>query len=440
MFDWLRKTTTCRGAVLFRGNLLPRAEEFTFLEKQGIRVTPIQKTTGMQWRLTLTHPDWGTARLFCSPEPESFPRILIEHQALLTKEEKETALLGRSSVILEYDAEKRNILRDRKLALRFLNVIMGSDGLAAVDMLAERVWSRQSLDEELSHDADLDVTGIVSIHAVHKENIEDIGWLHTHGLAEVGAFDFDILEPSQDLLSPYNDLLRAITFAVLEHSLNITTPKFCIAQPGGTIRSVPVSDFNSLAARHWAYEVRDGSDDAHLRKRAVLCQPAGFFGRWSLSVKPSRYLSSPIRDGSIIRFSTEASDLMGNRARKTYDVFRQLAEEFAELELPMLVKIGYVTDGGGPDDKEHLWFQVHEPLPDAVDATLVNRPNQVARLNKGERQPYPIENLSAWSISSPIGQIDSTSMMIARVIRNQREEIKQIMADYATSQSPSEDT
>ena len=59
------------------------------------------------------------------------------------------------------------------------------------------------LDEELLHEgADLDAESLFVAHSIFDEEQRDADgeprayWLHTHGLAELGTLDFDILRPS----------------------------------------------------------------------------------------------------------------------------------------------------------------------------------------------------------------------------------------------------
>ena len=126
-----------------------------------------------------------------------------------------------------------------------------------------------------------------------------------------------------------------------------------------------------------------------------------------------------------------ASQLMAERARKTYPVLRQIAEEVAELELPVLVKIGYVVDGGDDDEREHLWFQAHALAPETVDATLVNAPYYIERLNEGDRGTHSIEGLSDWTVMTPFGPINPRAFHARRLIREHRDEMLRLKAQQS---------
>jgi hypothetical protein len=133
-------------------------------------------------------------------------------------------------------------------------------------------------------------------------------------------------------------------------------------------------------------------------------------------------LANDVPDNMIINFSRSASLLMAERARGTYSALRQLSAEFAELELPVLVKLGYQVDGGEPDDREYLWFGVHALGDDWIDATLTNDPYNVSRLRNGDRGRHSVHLLSDWAIFTPAGAINPRQMLAVRAVREHREE------------------
>jgi hypothetical protein len=93
--------------------------------------------------------------------------------------------------------------------------------------------------------------------------------------------------------------------------------------------------------------------------------------------------------------SDTATELAAERARQTVGVLRGLVEEFAELGLPALIKLGYPRDDGG--GREHLWFSVHRLDDASVDATLENRPY-------ASRGCGPASGAAIRSTSSPTGR------------------------------------
>jgi uncharacterized protein YegJ (DUF2314 family) len=254
-------------------------------------------------------------------------------------------------------------------------------------------------------------------------------WLHSHGLAEMGAFDFDILRPSEEAMGRASEICRPLAFAIVEGNVNSSTPRFSIASPGGDVRFVDVRAFNRSASRE-DIALRDGTEDeAHNRDRAILCEPQrGLLSRFLGGVQASRFLSGPMDHDFVCHFSHAASELMAHRARDTYPVFRALAEEFAVFECPVLAKIGYTVDGGSPDQREHLWFSVEAFEDHAMNATLENEPFQIAGMKLGDKGRHPVERLTDWLIMTPVGHIHPRSLVVARRMRERREELLELMS------------
>lgn len=426
MFNWWKKDLKCTGSVLFRGSMPPRLEEFEGLKQRDIEIEPLPAIAGAHWHADLQHHQWGQAQLVCLRDCPPPPPELIRYAMGLTNEETESALQGESVVSVIVNTGEQNLLRDRKRALQFLRAVMEDGGLAVLDHTSQKIWSRAALDDELCHDADLDIEAIFTLHAVDDQEAERVRWLHTHGLAELGAFDFDILDPSEHLLMHGGmELLRAFAFAILEGRAKASAASFEIAQPGGVVRFVEVTDFNKHANPELVEELRDVDDADHNQQRSILCEPEGrnllsFFRK---KIRPSTYLSGDIDDGTIIHFSNEATALMANRARNTYERFRSLAEELARFEFPVLAKLGYQVDDGGENNKEHLWFEVHELGARSIDGTLSNQPYNIERLNHGDRGEHPADLLTDWTIFTPFGPITPRFSMPVRVLREHGDEI-----------------
>jgi hypothetical protein len=418
-WQWRNKRTTCAGSVLFRGKFSPRAQEFAHLERQGFAVAPADANGAAHWALWIAHPDLGEAKVICLRDCPRPPRQLIDFDPMLTRAERERAYLGESTVSVIVQGQREDVLRDRKTLLRFLRAVMGNDGIVAVDHTAQRFWPAEALDDELCHDADLDIESLYTLHAVTADEEDDeVVWLHSHGLAEIGLFDFDVLRPSEDLLGRGRDALRAIAFAILEGQAR-RNRTFGLFRPNGAVRFVDVREFRRRGEKA-ANELRAGGDGEHNRDRVVLCEAGGallsrFFGK----LMPSRMLSRPMPEEGMVTFSPAASELMAERAKGTYLQFRQLAGEFAEFDFSVIVKLGYRVDHGERDDeREHMWFSVNELRDDRIDATLECAPFGIARMKKGQRGWHGIESLTTPRHTVP-----------ARQIRGSREEFRQLMRE-----------
>ncbi len=401
----------------------PRASEFSHLQSAGCEVRQGKPSGNEAWALQLSHPHWGQARIASLKQSPVIPKVLLQFDNRLEDSEKANGLLGQSSVHIELNGEKHDVLRDRKRLLRFLNAAMGNDGLIAMDLTASRFWPRAALDEELSHDADLDIDSLFTVHAVTDTQTGKPNWYHTHGLAEIGFFDFDVVRPSEDLLSARcHDFARAVAFSIVEGKVQPTTPIAKVISTG-PIRFVEVTEFNRRASK--ADRAMRDTDEFHNRNRAVLCDPVtgGFLSKiFGSTPRPNQILSAPQGDFMVF-FPTQSTRLMARRARQTYSYFRQLVAEFAELKAKAIVKLGYRVDGGEPDDLEHMWFEVHALNDETIDATLVNNPRHVSTLKQGQRLLHPVQQLTDWMLMLPTGTVNPRDAHSARTARAHRQEI-----------------
>jgi hypothetical protein len=420
---WKDKHIRAAASVLFRGPMAPRSEELSHLERAGVKLQAQPKPANAHWRLKMEHPKWGIAEAICLKDTPLPPRTIFEWDPGLTPEERQEACLGHSSVSLIVEGSRGDMLRDRKAMLWFMGAIAGRDAVVAIDHSSERCWSRASLDEELCHDASLDIEALYALHAVRADDQSGrVGWLHTHGLAAIGLFDFDVLRPDDELLGRRRDVLRAIAFAIAEGTVTRDMSSWRLAGPDFHVGFMEAAGFMRAGPR-WARDIRLARDDAHTLDRTVLVEPTT---RWKprrlFGVIPSRFLSGEQPEDLLIQFSNEATSLMEARAQATYPVLRGLAEEMREFDFAVLAKLGYETDSGG-GGREHLWFRIHETGDHRVDATLLNDPYDIARLRKGERGWHKVERLTDWTILTPLGQLNPRNIIVARKIRARRGEL-----------------
>lgn len=422
------------GSVLFRGTMAPRVEEFDSLRDRGFEFTGKKQGDDGGWILDVRHEKIGEATVISMKDPMLPPPFLIQLDPWLSPQEAEDVAACGSMVSVRMPGQKKNILGDRKLLLQMLAVLMGREGVACLDHLAERFWSRTDLKDELSHGADLDIgslytTHMVSVDGDFEEDEEvPIEWYHTHGLSSLGLWDFDIVAPGEPQHAGFFDHGRVLAFGMLAGN----------AKPGGTchitstgeVALVDAKQFQSKAASKWTAMRED--DDMHRDKRVVLCEPSGKLSRlFGKGVEPSRWLRKPLDETMLHQFTTEASLLMADRARKTFKHFRKIEEETRELERMVLVKIRYKIDGAGPDDMEyeHMWHEVHGMGDGSIDATLMNQPYSVSGVNAGERKEHGLEDLSDWSVMSPLGMITPRYQTPLRIFRENREEILAAFAE-----------
>lgn len=71
----------------------------------------------------------------------------------------------------------------------------------------------------------------------------------------------------------------------------------------------------------------------------------------------------------------------------------------------------------------HVACGVHGMSGDPTDATLVNQPSDVSRLQAGQRGRNPVELLTTWTLVTPCGQLTPRNLELARRLREARPEI-----------------
>jgi len=439
MFGWKKQVIEHQGVVTFRG-LPPRLENLARpLANCGIHVTPAKAERDVLWSAALEHPNWGKAGIRCPRHFEPIPHAMLEFDPRLDDADRQAARAGKSGISVSLESTKGDVLRDRKQLLRFMGCIMDNDGLIAMDM-TPKIWTREALDDELAHDADLDIESLFVTHLIHEPVPEGSDqdprayWAHTHGLAELGALDFDILRPSPLLMGAGYDTFRSVAFLILEGKVGPSTDRHKVILPGGECSFVSIEEFNRKAPAQ-DIALRDGRDDpVHNRKRLVLCDPRrrrrGLLGWLGFDkVRPSKLLSTIDDEHMMCIYTSSATELMAERARQTFGLLQKLTEEFREFEVQALVKLGYVVDGGDPNQREHMWFEVNYFARGKIDATLLNQPFNIARMKAGDRGEHDLEMLTDWQILTPIGSITPREMVAARRLRVNRERILSSIAD-----------
>jgi hypothetical protein len=422
VFDFLRRDEPSIAAVHFAGMAPPPADGFARLRELGYVLTE-RRADDALWALGLDHPVHGSAELLAYRDLPPLD-VAIRFAANLTEGERAAAMGSSSAVLLRVPATRKHILRDRKTMLRIARDVLGDDGVMVLDVTSQLPWSRASLDDELRHDADLDIEALYCIHNVLDDEGAPAGppdeprvaWQHTHGLAELGRFDVDVVAPDTSFANTDGDMLRAIATMILAGSIGPSEARFAFGHPGGEARLVPAAAFQREAAPEFTRE-RDASD--HDTARSVLCEPAGRrllgLGRGDRP-EPLRLARRPSPEQFVVYFPTASTDLMAERARATIGVLRDLMAEFADLGVIAIVKLGYPTGDGPEDGKEHLWFQAHAIGDETVDATLENRPFAVD-LRPGDRAERPLELLTDWLLMTPEGQVSPRSQAAARRLR-----------------------
>lgn len=432
---WFEKKLDCVAAVFFRGTAAPRAKEFEFLTQQGFKFTKAPPNADAHWTYGLSHPQYGEAVFWAPREMTPPPATVIDMDPRLRQSEREELYQGRSAIAVSMRGERNHVLRDRKRMLRFIRALMGDDGVAGLDPGCHRFWSRVALDEELTHDADLDIFDLYTFHAIYdppagegdgaavqggpdEDGPHKTYWLHTHGLAPLGGVEFNVLNPTSAFDENMQDLLRALALAIVEGRVKANGEAFELCSVGA-IRLIPSREFRAKADRRGIEQWVDSVDEDHLDGNAVVCDPGtGLLDRWfRRKPRPVGYLSRPLPDRMMAMLSEASTTLGRERALATFPVFVSLFREIEGIDNNPIVKLGCPTSDGG---HEHIWFKVHGCTNDSIDGECLNTPFNVADLKQGDRKRYPAEMLSDWTIQTPLGSINPRQMGLARQIREHK--------------------
>lgn len=425
--SWFRRKLRCLGSVAYRGTVPPRPQEFKYITQSGVRIVERTSNERAHWEFTVAHPKWGAADIVCLRHIGPPPDDLLLFACGLTDAERSDAAAAGVTVTVTLEGAAENMLRDRKNLLRYLRLMLGDDGLFAMDHQSQIIWSRAMLDDEMQHDADVDVSALYSLHPVANDE-QQVVWMHTHGLADLGRFDFDVLNPSDDLQGPNgSDFFRAMGLAIVEGATERNAKRVHIAHGLAPIRLVDAKEFNRRTEPRFA-ALRSMDDDSHNTDRVVLCDPPGGVFGIGDRIRPAECLTRDFPEGMMFHFSDESTALMEHRARATIGVLRRMAGELSEFEFPTLAKIGYPVDGArDATEREHLWFSVHGFQDGAIDATLENEPNAIARMKAGQRSVHPVDRLTDWMILTPVGTISPRELSLFRRIIERKGELLAMM-------------
>ena len=388
MWPFLDKPTVHPGVVLYRGPIgPPRQQVLDFASGDVTVVDADPPDVPHHWAVGLSHPTWGEA-MVVAPQELAVPGDDVIRWGTHNLTAAERELVGRAEIplVVFVTTPERDVLRARKQLLRWLHLLMALDGLVAMDMTSELFWSQAMLDDELAHDAALDVEALYTIHAVY-EDVDDTGSSSgcTRTAWKPSALRHRHPASVALALGSGRGSIRALAFAALEGLVTPTTTGFHLGSPGGVVDFVPVKTFDASAAAA-DVNLRD-PEPPHGGRRAVLCEPRGLFGFLRRRPIPSRFLEQ-VEDEVVFNFTRTASALMAERARATLPVFDRLVAEFGGTGLPAAVKIAYPT-ASDPTGREHLWFELHGIDGERLDGTLVNAPFDVPELTEGRADGTP---------------------------------------------------
>ena len=111
-------------------------------------------------------------------------------------------------------------------------------------------------------------------------------------------------------------------------------------------------------------------------------------------------------------------------ARRLFPQFHHLFYRYGGREgWSFLVKLGFDADAY-PEEKEHLWFEVHRMEGGEMEGTLVNSPVAVNHMAEGHRSCQSTKLLTEWTIMTPYGSYGPDSLVfLARLLELEESKI-----------------
>ena len=246
-----------------------------------------------------------------------------------------------------------------------------------------------------------------SLYSLHVVVDDDHAWMHTHGLLRCGSIEVEALDVPREHVDSVAHLVRAAASRFIERG----------PPPPG--ESFEVGDGLVLAWRPWdacAAERPDaalgGTDDRddHDGLVGTLVVPTGRKRGLLRRVPvwaPVTDLVPIIDDEPLFYVSTMETRRMAMLASDRFRDFRSLFRRHGGRDdWTFMVKLGYQIDDDESDPdraSEHLWFDVHGIDGAEIDATLLNAPIQIARMEAGDRAIHTADQLSDWTVHTPDG-------------------------------------
>lgn len=252
---------------------------------------------------------------------------------------------------------------------------------------------------------------LYSVHAVVDPDAKDRVWLHTHGLLRCGTIELEMLDAPADQAPVLCNLLGAAAAMTLELGPPPPDEPFLVGQ-GLELVWLPWDQGLSHVGRGVSGSRRD-RDEFHSNPSGILFAPGekwlGLLG--SRFKNPERYLPV-LQDNPLLYVSNMETARMRLLAAERLDRFLRLFAQHGQRDDWMfLVKLGYAVDHAeGDEDREHLWFQIHDVDNGHFDATLINAPYGIARMREGQRDRHERSLLSDWSVHCPHGSFDPDSV------------------------------
>ncbi len=291
-----------------------------------------------------------------------------------------------------------------------LAAALAPDALLYYDVTACRAHNRSWVQESATSAVSPSPQALFSIHAVLPEGNREKGlWLHTHGLIRCGITELEICNLPAAAAPPCSRLLNTVATMFLETGMPKPQQPF---SPGADL------DLVWLPWQVGIRKVRRGNLGGQGDRNAFHSSPSAMlFGHhrgWlGPRIKNITIYLPLLEDSPLLYISSLETERMTALAQERFLTFTELFERrSAEEDWVFLVKLGYPMEHAPEgDQREHLWFRIHQLQGEVCDGTLVNKPHGVTSMQEGERGQHDLSRMSDWEILCPLGHFGPDSVI-----------------------------
>jgi hypothetical protein len=246
---------------------------------------------------------------------------------------------------------------------------------------------------------------LFTIHAVRDESAPRV-WMHTHGLRRCGLIELEMFDAPEHGVGLLSTLLCTAAAMWLERGAPEPGEPFLVGEDMPLVWlpwEAAIEERKPMAGG--GTEDRDPSHDG---PSAVLFVPGKkLLGLFGSPYKNPEVLLPILDDEPLLFVSSAETERMRVLSQERLDDLRALFAQWGAQEgWVFLVKLGYPVDDedAAGVGTEHLWFEVHVFDGERVDATLINQPYGIARLQQGDRGWHPLSLMSDWATLTPLGR------------------------------------
>ncbi len=364
---------------------------------------------GAVWRQTVRvafegHAD--PAKLDLSLERVTSGPPPMEGNRWLSDEERSAAEQSKWSISSEMQFGDQPLV-DYHRQLQVL-AAAAPDAPVVVDLPATAVRSGTWVRDVASASVPPSPLSLFQIHAVGPEGAGN-GWLHTHGLIRCGLVELEMVDVPEEAAETLGEFMNTVASAFLDLGLPEAGETFAVGEGLDLVWLPWEEGIKHAPAGVWSEQA--GREQGHGLPSGILFRPPSGLLRKRYG-NPAEH-QTMLEENPIVWISDAETERMTILSRERLARFAALQARLGadEENWMFLVKLGLPVDPqqqppGEAGAFEHLWFQVHKITGDQIDATLLNQPYAIARLNEGQRGMHSLKPMSDWAIMCEEGRFN----------------------------------